>query len=111
MSSEGNFLTYCVEQYKYDKNLTGRQTMALFERYEVLEYIYSCCEPLSDGRSYITEDIDLYIEACDKTDISPVLLQKKQNNGKKEEDRNWADTTREAEKEAPELAEPQMLPA
>ena len=83
MSSEGNFLTYCVEQYKYDKNLTGRQTMALFEKYKVLEYIYTCCEPLSDGKSYITEDIDLYIEACEKTEnISPALLKQEKNTGK-----------------------------
>ena len=80
MSSEGNFLTYCVEQYKYDKNLTGRQTMELFEQYKILEFIFTCCDPLSDGKSYITEDIDLYIEACKKTDISTALIRHRTNS-------------------------------
>ena len=72
MSNEGNFLTYCVEQYKYDKNLSGRQVMELFDRYKVLEYIYNCCEPLhSEKAKYITEDIDLYIEACRACEDDP----------------------------------------
>ena len=65
MSNEGNFLTYCVEQYKSEKGMTGKQVMNLFNRYRVLEYIYSSCEPLHENKSkYIIEDIDLYIEAC-----------------------------------------------
>ncbi|MCR5790754.1 MAG: DUF3791 domain-containing protein [Lachnospiraceae bacterium] len=68
MSNEGNFLTYCIEQYKCDKELTGREVMELFGKYQVLEYIFSFCEPLhSEKARYITEDIDLYIEACEAT--------------------------------------------
>ncbi|MCR5508474.1 MAG: DUF3791 domain-containing protein [Lachnospiraceae bacterium] len=65
MTKEGNFLTYCVEQYKYEKGLSGRQVMDLFTKYGVLEYIYSSCEPLAEHKSkYIVEDIDIYVEAC-----------------------------------------------
>ncbi len=65
MSNEGNFLTYCVEQYKYEKNMSGRQVMDLFGRYRVLEYIYASVEPLHQNKSkYIVEDIDIYIKAC-----------------------------------------------
>ncbi|MCR4924606.1 MAG: DUF3791 domain-containing protein [Lachnospiraceae bacterium] len=65
MSNEGNFLTYCIEQYKYDKKLTGKEVMELFKRYKVLEYIFSSCEALHTAKAkYITEDIDLYIKAC-----------------------------------------------
>lgn len=64
MSREGNFLVYCVEQYKAAKQLTGRQVSELFSKYRVWDYIYSCFEALhTTGANYIVEDIDLYIEA------------------------------------------------
>lgn len=63
MSREGNFLVYCIEQYKSAKNLTGKQVSELFERYKVWEYIYSCFEALhTTGENYIIADIDLFIE-------------------------------------------------
>ena len=65
MSNEGNFLTYCIEQYKFDKDMTGKQVIELFKKYKVLDYIFSSCEPLHTAKAkYITKDIDLYIEAC-----------------------------------------------
>ena len=64
MSSQGNFLIFCVEQYKSAKNLSGKQVSALFSRYCVWDYIYSCFEALhTTGTNYIVEDIDLYISA------------------------------------------------
>lgn len=62
MSREGNFLVYCIEQYKSAKGLTGIQVSELFNKYKVWEYIYSCFEALhTTGENYIVEDIDLYI--------------------------------------------------
>ena len=64
MSREGDFMIYCVEQYKSAKKLNGKQVSELFNRYQVWEYIYSCFEALhTTGVNYIVEDIDLYIEA------------------------------------------------
>ena len=64
MSKEGNFLIFCIEQYKSAKNLTGKQVMDLFSKYRISEYIVSCFEALhTTGTNYIIEDIDLYIEA------------------------------------------------
>ena len=64
MSKEGNFLIFCIEQYKSAKNLTGRQVMELFNKYKISEYIVSCFEAMhTTGTKYIVEDIDLYIEA------------------------------------------------
>lgn len=64
MSKEGNFLIYCIEQYKVAKRLNGKQVSELFTRYRVWEYIHSCFEALhTTGANYIVEDIDLYIEA------------------------------------------------
>lgn len=64
MSRQGDFLIYCVEQYKNAKHLTGKQVADLFTRYRVWDYVYSCFEALhTTGNRYIVEDIDLYIEA------------------------------------------------
>lgn len=64
MSKEGNFLIFCIEQYKSAKSLTGKQVMELFNKYRISEYIVSCFEALhTTGTNYIIEDIDLYIEA------------------------------------------------
>lgn len=64
MSKEGNFLIFCIEQYKSAKNLNGRQVMDIFRKYKISEYIVSCFEALhTTGTNYIIEDIDLYIEA------------------------------------------------
>ena len=64
MSKEGNFLIFCIEQYKSAKNLNGREVIELFRKYRISEYIVSCFEALhTTGTNYIIEDIDLYIEA------------------------------------------------
>lgn len=63
MSKRGEFLIYCVEQYKQAKNLTGKQVEILFTRYKIWEYIYSCYEALhTTGSNYIVDDIDQYIK-------------------------------------------------
>ena len=64
MSKQGDFMIYCVEQYKSAKHLTGKQVAELFSRYRVWDYVYFCFEALhTTGTNYIVEDIDLYIEA------------------------------------------------
>ncbi len=64
MSKEGNFLIFCIEQYKTAKKMSGRQVIELFKNYEVSEYIVSCFEALhTTGINYIIDDIDLYIES------------------------------------------------
>ena len=63
MSRQGEFMIYCIEQYKSSKKLTGKQVADLFSRYSVWDYIYSCFEALhTTGANYIVADIDSYIE-------------------------------------------------
>ena len=63
MSRQGDFMVYCIEQYKAKKKLSGKQVSELFSRYQVWDYIYSCFEALhTTGANYIVDDIDLYIE-------------------------------------------------
>ena len=64
MSAEGKFLVYCLEMYRAAKNMTGKQVIDLFKRYEISEYVVSCYEALhTTGTNYIIEDIDLFVEA------------------------------------------------
>ena len=68
MSKEGKFLIYCLEIYRREKNLTGKQVMELFKKYGVVDFIMSCYEALHvTGEDYIIEDIDLFIEARQST--------------------------------------------
>ncbi len=64
MSKEGKFLIFCIEVYKAEKHLTGKQTLNLFKRFDITDYILSCFEALhTTGENYIVEDIDLFIQA------------------------------------------------
>ncbi len=64
MSREGEFMIYCIEEYKNAKSLSGRDVMKLFEKFKVLDYIMACYGALhTTGGKYIVEDIDLFIGA------------------------------------------------
>ncbi len=64
MSKETKFLIYCLEIYKNEKNMTGKQVMDLFIKYRVIDYIVDYFEALhTTGMNYIVDDIDLYITA------------------------------------------------
>jgi len=64
MSKETTFLIYCLEIYKNAKQLNGKQTIELFQKYNVIDYILSYYEALhTTGEKYIVNDIDLYIQA------------------------------------------------
>ncbi len=64
MSKTLDFKVFCFEAYKADKKLTGRETMSLFKKYGVLDYLDTCFDVLHTmGRAYIIEDIDVFIDA------------------------------------------------
>lgn len=67
MSKELPFIVLCVEEYKNQKGLTGKEVMDLFNQYSVCEYIHDFYEVLhTTGTKYIVNDIDLYIK-CRQT--------------------------------------------
>ena len=56
------FMTYCVEEYKAHKGLTGLQVEELFGRYGVFDYIEKYYDVLHTmGNEYIMNDIDEFI--------------------------------------------------
>ena len=64
MSKELPFMILCVEEYKIQKEMSGKDVMELFNKYSVLEYIKEFYEVLhTTGIRYIVNDIDLYISS------------------------------------------------
>ena len=62
MSKEMKFTIFCVENYKQYKNLTGKQTVELFNRYgEFYDVLHTT------GHQYINHDIDIYLNARNAT--------------------------------------------
>lgn len=64
MSKTLEFKAFCFEAYRADKKLSGRETMNLFKKYGVLDYLEACFDVLhTTGRAYLVEDIDIFIDA------------------------------------------------
>ncbi len=64
MSIQTEFLIYCIEEYKYEKHLSGKQVILLFNQYHISEYITRHYDALhTTGGKYIVSDIDEYIKA------------------------------------------------
>ena len=64
MSKELPFMVLCVEEYKNQKGMTGKEVMSLFSKYSVCEYIKDFYEALhTAGTKYIVDDIELYIKS------------------------------------------------
>jgi hypothetical protein len=58
------FKAFCLERYKYEHNINGRDAVCLFKQYGVMDYLDSFYDVLHTlGDKYIVHDIDLFIEA------------------------------------------------
>lgn len=67
MSRTLEFTVFCIEGYKQAHKLTGKETVDLFARYNIFEYITSFYDILhSNGQEYIIEDISDYIKTREK---------------------------------------------
>ena len=67
MSSNAEFIAYCLEEYKATKGMTGKEVIALFKQYNIIDYIVSCYGALHTmGGLAITEDIQSLIESMEK---------------------------------------------
>ncbi|MBR6032287.1 MAG: DUF3791 domain-containing protein [Bacteroidaceae bacterium] len=56
------FLSFCIEQYKEARHLSGAEAAEVFGRYGVLEYLEENYEPLhSQSRQWLLEDIEDFI--------------------------------------------------
>ena len=58
------FISFCIEQYKNAKSMSGEEAMQLFSQYGVLEYLYDFFDVLhTQGHQWILADIDEFIQA------------------------------------------------
>ena len=56
------FLSFCIEQYKNAKHLSGVKAMEVLNEYGVLEYLAQHYEVLhTQSHQWMIEDIDEYI--------------------------------------------------
>lgn len=56
------FLSFCIEQYKNEKHLSGKDATAVLEQYGVLDYLAEHYEMLhTQSRQWLLEDIEEYI--------------------------------------------------
>lgn len=57
------FLSFCIEQYKADKGISGSESAEILARYGVLDYLVDHYEVLhTQSRQWILEDIDDFIK-------------------------------------------------
>lgn len=57
------FVSFCIEQYKNQKQITGEQAMHELDRFGVLEYLAENYEVLhTQSRQWILEDIEEFIK-------------------------------------------------
>jgi len=64
MSKTLEFKVFCFEAYRAEKSMSGYETMELFIKYGVLDYLETCYDVLhTTGRAFIVEDIDIFISA------------------------------------------------
>lgn len=72
MSKELPFVILCIEEYKNSKGMSGKEVINLFNKYSVLDYLWSFYEALhTTGTKYIINDIDLYIKSRQLADKHP----------------------------------------
>ena len=63
MTKEVQFLIYCIERYRYHKQLSGEEAARFFEKYQLYDYIIRYFESLHTmGDLYIIQYIDDYIK-------------------------------------------------
>lgn len=62
MKNQLDFMIYCIESYKNANNLKGAEAVALFNKYNVFDYIQASYKALhTTGREYILDDLNVYI--------------------------------------------------
>lgn len=63
MEKEMAFVIFCIENYKVYRNLSGKETLKLFNDYGVLDYLEQYYDVLhTTGYQFMNRDIDEFLE-------------------------------------------------
>ena len=82
MSKTLQFKVFCFEAYRAEKKMTGWETMQLFEKYGVLEYLEACYDVLhTTGRQYMIEDIDEFINVRKEKECAKNKIEQMRQKG------------------------------
>lgn len=58
------FVAFCLEQYKMKKGLSGSETLKLFDKYGVTDYLAKHYDVLhTQGAAWLMHDIDEHIKS------------------------------------------------
>jgi len=64
MSKTAHFKVFCIERYKNEHHMKGKEVFRIFKEYGVLDYLTSFYDVLHTfGDKYIVADIDEFITA------------------------------------------------
>jgi len=64
MSKTAHFKVFCIERYKSEHHIKGKEAFLIFKEYGVLDYLTSFYDVLHTfGDKYIVADIDEFIAA------------------------------------------------
>jgi hypothetical protein len=56
------FLSFCIEQYKNAKRISGKESLAILEKTGTLEYLEKFYEPIhTQSPQWILNEIDEYV--------------------------------------------------
>lgn len=62
MTKEGKFIVFCLEFWRLDKGISGKEALDIFDKYGVREYLRDYYDTLhSEGIEYLINDIDEFI--------------------------------------------------
>jgi len=62
MSKEAQFMIYCLERYRYTKQLSGKEVITLFKKYGIMSFLIEYFPVLHlSGDRHIINEIDAYI--------------------------------------------------
>ena len=62
MSKEAQFMIYCLERYRYTKQLSGKEVITLFKKYGIMNFLIEYFPVLHlSGDRHIINEIDSYI--------------------------------------------------
>ena len=68
MNGNAEFITYCLEEYKAEMGMTGKEVIELFKKHNIIDYIVTCYGALHTmGGHAITEDIQSLIEGMENS--------------------------------------------
>jgi hypothetical protein len=63
MSDNADSIAYCLEEYKAANSMTGKEVIALFKKYNIIDYVVSCYGALHTmGGLAIVNDVQSLIE-------------------------------------------------